>query len=146
VLACRGLAKAIGLLFVGWILFGVHWGDPLAVALIVGLLALAYAGASFLIGTWARTQEQAIATAIVVGIGAGMLGGCVYPLDVVDSTVRNVGHAVPQAWAMDGFIKLIYHQEGLLGVLPEIGVLAGFALALCGLALWRDARSVRLSQ
>jgi ABC-2 type transport system permease protein len=134
-LLCIAAGQSVGLLFVGKVLFGVHWGNPLAVGLVIGMLSLAYSGAAVLIGTWARSPEQAIATAVVVGIAAGMLGGCVYPLDVVGSTVRNAGHAVPQAWAMDAFVKLIYHQEGLSGVLPEIGALALFAVVLCAVAL-----------
>jgi ABC-2 type transport system permease protein len=128
------------------VVFGVHWGDPLAVGLVVALLALALSGASVLLGHWARTQEQAITTAVVVGLAAGMLGGCVYPLDVVDATVRGVGHAVPQAWAMDAFIKLIYHHEGLSGVVPQVGALALFAVVLCGLALRRQAAARRASR
>jgi len=134
-LLCIAIGQSIGLLLVGRVLFGVHWGNPAAVGLVIGLLALAFSGASVLIGTWARTQEQAIASAVVIGIAAGMLGGCVYPLDVVGSTVRTVGHAVPQAWAMDAFIKLIYDHEGLTAVLPEIGALAVFAVVLGALAL-----------
>ena len=139
-------AQAIGLLVLGRVLFGVHWGTPLAVGAVVTLLALALSGASVLIGTWARSQEQAIATAVVVGIAAGMLGGCVYPLDVVDSTVRAVGHVVPQAWAMDAFIKLIYHHAGFITVLPEIGALAVFAIVLCVLAVRRSTRTMLQSQ
>jgi ABC-2 type transport system permease protein len=142
-LLCVAGAQSVGLLLAGRVIFGVHWGDPLAVGLVVALLALALSGASVLVGNWARTQEQAIATSVVVGIAAGMLGGCMYPLDVVDPAVRVVGHAVPQAWAMDAFIKLIYHHEGLAGVLPEIGALAAFAAVLCGLALRLHAGAVR---
>ena len=128
-------AQSIGLLLLGRVLFGVHWGDPLAVGAVIALLALALSGASVLIGTWARSEEQAIAASVVVGIAAGMLGGCVYPLDVVGSTVRIVGHAVPQAWAMDAFIRLIYHHATFTAVLPEIGALAVFAIVLCLLAV-----------
>ena len=139
-------AQSIGLLLLGRVLFGVHWGDPLAVGAVIALLALALSGASVLIGTWARSQEQAIATAVVVGIAAGMLGGCVYPLDVVDSTVRAVGHVVPQAWAMDAFIRLIYHHAGFIRVLPEIGALAVFAVVLCGLAVRSSTRMMLRSE
>jgi ABC-2 type transport system permease protein len=141
-LLCVAVGQAVGLLAVGQVLFGVRWGDPLAIGLVIGLLALAFSGASVLLGIWARTQEQAIAASVVIGIAAGMLGGCVYPLDVVDTTVRNVGHAVPQAWAMDAFIKLIYHHDGLSAVLPEIGALALFAVVLCGLALRLYVRTI----
>ncbi len=71
-----------------------------------------------------RTEEQAISVAVVLGIVCGLLGGCMYPLDVVSPAIRVVGHFVPQAWAMDAFIKLIYDHVGLTTVLPEIGALA----------------------
>jgi ABC-2 type transport system permease protein len=134
--------QSVGLLLVGVVLFRVHWGNPLAVGLVIALLSLSYSAASVLIGTWSRTEEQAVALAVVIGIASGMLGGCLYPLDVVGSAVRAVGHVVPQAWAMDAFIKLIYHGAGFLAVLPEIGALAAFAVVLTTLAVWRYDRTV----
>jgi len=65
-----------------------------------------------------------------------------YPLDVVGPAIRAVGHAVPQAWAMDAFVKLIYDHGTLASVLPEIGVLALFAAALSALAVRAYARTV----
>ncbi len=126
--------QSLGLLFVGRILFGVHWGNPLAVGMIVALLSICYSGASVLIGTWSRTEEQAVAVSVLLGIAAGMLGGCMYPLDVVGSVIRETGHVVPQAWAMDAFIKLIYDHAAFSAVLPDIGALAVIALVLSVLA------------
>ncbi len=137
-----GVSQAIGLLLLGVVVFRVHWGNPFAIALIVLLLALSLAGLSVLIGIWAKTQEQAIALSVVVGIAFGMLGGCMYPLDVVGSVVRMVGHAVPQAWAMDAFVKLVYHHGSFVSVLPEIGALAAFGAGLCALAGWAYARTM----
>jgi ABC-2 type transport system permease protein len=134
-------AQAVGLLFVGWFLFGVHWGNPLAVGLVIALLSVSYAGASVLLGTTSRTEEHAIALSVVVGIAAGMLGGCMYPLDVVGSVMRQIGHLVPQAWAMDAFIRLIYDHDGFVAVLPEIGALAVFAVVLTALAARSYART-----
>jgi linearmycin/streptolysin S transport system permease protein len=145
-LLCLAAAQSVGLLVLGRILFGVHWGDPLAVGTVVALLALGLSGASVLVGLWARTQEQAIGAAVVIALAAGMLGGCVYPLDVVDGTVRSVGHAVPQAWAMDAFIRLIYHHAGFTAVLPEIGALAAFAVVLCALSTRLSTRLIRQGQ
>ena len=129
------IAMALGLLFVGIILFNVHWGNPLSVLLVVVLLGISIAALSVIIGTWARSQEQAIATAVIVAIIAGMLGGCVYQLDTVSTTVRQVGHIVPQAWAMDTFVKLIYDHATFTDTLPAIGALAAFAVGLSVLAV-----------
>ena len=134
--------QAIGLLVVGRLIFGVHWGNPVGVGLVLAFLAVAYAGASVLIGSWSRTEEQAVAVSVVAGIAAGMLGGCMYPLDVVGPAVRDVGHVVPQAWAMDAFVKLIYDHGSLASVLPEVGALALFALVLSTLAARVYARTM----
>ncbi len=136
------IAMALGLLFVGIILFDVHWGNPMSVLLVVVLLGICIAALSVIIGTWARSQEQAIATAVIVAIIAGMLGGCVYQLDTVSTTVREVGHIVPQAWAMDTFVKLIYDHAGFTDTLPEIGALAAFAVGLSVLAVVYYSRKV----
>ena len=100
------------------------------------------AAVAVLIGTWSRSQEQAIATAVIVAIIAGMLGGCVYQLTAVSTTVKDVGHIVPQAWAMDAFVKLISNHASFGDTLPEIGVLALFAVVLSALAVWYYSRKV----
>jgi linearmycin/streptolysin S transport system permease protein len=133
-LLVTGGTQAIGLLFIGRVLFGVHWGNPFTVFLVLLLLSLALSGASTILGSVSRSQEQAVALSVVFGIVAGMLGGCVYQLDTVSNAVREVGHVVPQAWAMDALIKMIYDQAGFMSLLPEIGALAAFAVVLNGLA------------
>jgi ABC-2 type transport system permease protein len=136
------VAMALGLLFVGIVLFNVHWGNPLSVLLVVALLGVSIAAIAVIIGTWSRSQEQAIATAVIVAIIAGMLGGCVYQLNSVSPTVNHVGHAVPEAWAMDAFVKMISGRVGFTGTLPQIGALAVFAVVLSALALWYYSRKV----
>jgi len=139
---CVAAVQSAGLLLVGRLIFGVHWGDPAGVFLVLATLSLAYSGAAALVSVRSRSEEQAISVAVVLGIVCGMLGGCMYPLDVVGPVVRAVGHVVPQAWAMDAFVNLIYHHAGLVAVLPEVGALALFAAVLGALALRAYARTV----
>ena len=136
------VSMAIGLIFVGYVLFRVHWGNPLSVFLVILLLGISVAALAVIIGTWSRSQEQAIATAVIVAIIAGMLGGCVYQLSAVSTTVKNVGHIVPQAWAMDAFVKLISDHASFGETLPDIGALAAFAVVLSVLAVWYYSRKV----
>lgn len=124
------VGQSCGLLVVGRVLFGIDWGDPVGTGLLVLALSLAAAGASVLLGTVARTTEQAIAVGTVAGIAMGMLGGCIWPLNLVGSTMRAVGHATPQAWAMDAFVGLVYGHSGLVGILPQLGVLTAMAVVL----------------
>ncbi|MFZ0249379.1 MAG: ABC transporter permease [Acidimicrobiales bacterium] len=139
---CVAAVQSLGLLVVGKLIFGVHWGNAAAVFLVLATLSLAYAGAAALVSMRSRTEEQAISLAVVLGILGGLLGGCMYSLQVVGPVVRDVGHVVPQAWAMDAFVKLIYDHDGLTAVLPEVGALAMFAFVLCALAWRAYARTV----
>ncbi|MDQ1403940.1 MAG: linearmycin/streptolysin transport system permease protein [Actinomycetota bacterium] len=130
------------LLVVGGALFGVHWGDPIALVLLVAALCVAATGAGLLLGTIVRHAEQAITIGPALGIALGMLGGCLWPLDSVGPLMRSVGHVAPQAWAMDGFIRLIYDGAGLARVGRDIAVLGLFAVALMALATWRLRESI----
>ncbi len=136
-LLVTALGQAVGLLLIGRLLFGVRWGDPLGVSLVLLGLSLALACGSMLLGTLARSPEQAVAVAVVLAIAGGMLGGCLWPLSVVGPVVAAAGHAAPQAWAMDGFVALVYGHSGLLGVLPDAAALFGFAMCFGILSIWR---------
>jgi len=143
--AVLGLMQGAGLLIVGRLVFGVRWGDPAGVLLLVVVLSLAAAGASVLLGTVARSQEQAVAVGIVLAVAFGMLGGCMWTLDGVGPLMRTIGHIGPQAWAMDAFVKLVFNHSGIVGILPDVGVLALFAIVLVGVATMR-LRSVATAE
>lgn len=127
-----GFAVVQGLIIVviGAGLFGVDWGDPLGVAVVLVLFSVVSAGAGVLLGTLARTEDQTTAIGIPAAIGLGMLGGCMWPLEVVGDTMRAVGHATPHAWAMDALVVLVFDGGGVVDIIPELAVLTGFAGAL----------------
>ncbi|MHB8318384.1 MAG: ABC transporter permease [Acidimicrobiales bacterium] len=136
------VAQSTGLIVLGDFLFKIKWGDPIATLMIVASLSLAFASASTLLGSIARTNEQAVAVGAIVALAGGMLGGCLWPLSVVNPSIAAIGDLTPQAWAMDGFIRLIYANSGILGVLPDIAILLAIALVLSVLAQWRLRRIV----
>jgi linearmycin/streptolysin S transport system permease protein len=122
---------------VGWLVFGVDWGDPVAALLLVVVFALVATGVGMLIGSVLRNAEQATSIGPLVGIGLGMLGGCMWPLAIVPAPMRAVGHLFPHAWAMDAFIALIAKGEDVAGIALQLAVLVGFAAVLLALATWR---------
>ncbi|WP_329320646.1 ABC transporter permease [Streptomyces sp. NBC_01262] len=119
---------------IGSLAFGVSWGDPLAAGLLIAVWALVGTGAGVLSGAFFRTPEQANAIGPALGIGLGMLGGCMWPLAMVPSWLRTIGHAVPQAWAVDAWTELLSRGGGVPDILRELAVLTAFAVALLALA------------
>jgi ABC-2 type transport system permease protein len=122
------------------LLFGVHWGQPIGVAAVVILYVLAAAGAGIFLGTLFRNESQAIGISLLLGLGLGALGGCMVPLEIFSPTMKRVAHITPQAWGNDAFTKLIGHGASITGILPQLGILAAYAVVLLALAAWRLRR------
>ena len=94
------LLQSMLLIGVGALIFGVSLGDPLGVALVVLAFALVCTGAGLLVGSLARNGEQALAIGIPTAIALGMLGGAMWPLEIVGSAMRTAGHATPHALSL----------------------------------------------
>jgi ABC-2 type transport system permease protein len=119
---------------IGAVLFGVDWGDPVGAAALVVAWALVGTGAGTLSGTLFRTPEQADSIAPTVGIALGMLGGCMWPLEIVPDVMQTIGHLTPHGWAVDGWIDLLSRAGGVGDIAVELAVLLGFAAVLTAIA------------
>lgn len=136
--ASVALAQSLIIVGIGAGIFGVSWGDPVAAAALVVVWSLVGAGAGMLAGTIFKTPEQCSAIGSTMGIAFGMLGGCMWPLAILSVTFRELGHIVPQAWAVDAWTAVISRGGSIVTIAPQLGVLAGFAL------VFTTAASLRL--
>ncbi len=136
------LAQALLIVVVGAVMFGVSWGNPLAAAALIGVWALVGTGAGMASGTLFRTPEQASAISPAVGIAFGMLGGCMWPLEIVPQSVRLAGHFTPHAWAVDAWVTVLSRGGGLADIAGYLAILAAYAAVLLGFASLRLSRSL----
>lgn len=123
------LLQSLVIVGIGAALFQVSWGDPVAAAALVVVWAAVGAAAGMLAGTLARTPDQATSIGPMVGIAFGMLGGCMWPLEIVPPVMQAVGHLVPHGWAVDAWIELLSRNGGVGDIARPLAVLAGFAAA-----------------
>jgi ABC-2 type transport system permease protein len=137
------LLQSAILLGLGVLSFGVDFGNPVAVAVLVVVYSVIAGAAGMLLGGIAKTPGQAVAVAVPAGIVLGMLGGTMWPLSVVGPLMSRIGHLTPQAWAMDAWNQIINDGAGLAGIATELAVLTGFAVALSALAVWALGRHAR---
>ena len=133
-------AQSALIVLVGSLVFGVTWGSPPAALLLLLLWCLVGAGAGMLAGTLFRTPEQASAIGPVIGITFAMLGGCMWPLSIVSPTMRAIGHATPQAWAVDAWTSLLSSHGTILTIWHQLGILALFAVGFFAIATVRSKR------
>jgi ABC-2 type transport system permease protein len=136
------LVQSVLIVSIAAVVFGVSWGNTPAAVLLIAAWAFVGAGAGMLAGTLFRTPEQATSIGPAIGIVLAMLGGCMWPLAMVSSVMRRVGHVTPQAWAVDAWTKLLAQHGTLTSIAADLAALAAFAAALLGLATARLRRSL----
>ena len=141
-LARLGVALTQGLFIMigSSLVFGVRWGDPLGAAAIFILFALGASGTAMLMGSVLRNEQQAGGIGVVLGIGLGAFGGAMVPLSVMEMfspTLYRIAHVTPHAWGIEAFETLILHGGTIADILPELGVLAAFAVVVYALGAWR---------
>jgi ABC-2 type transport system permease protein len=131
------LVQGAYIMVVTLVAFGVDWGDPLGALLILVAFSAVGAGAAMLMGSLFSNVQQAGGVAVVLSLGLAALGGAMVPIELFSPTLQRVAHLTPHAWAIDGFAELVRRDGTVTDIIPELGVLALFAVVLLTLAGWR---------
>lgn len=119
-------------------LLGVDYArEPVAVLLLAVTMSLWTASLGLLIGTLAKTEEQAVIFSLIPMFILSGLGGAWMPLEVTGKAFQTVGHLLPTAWAMDGIQNIIVRGLGLGSALLPAGIMLAYAVVLFALAVWR---------
>ena len=113
----------------GILVMKLNWGrEPLALFVILLASALAAAAFGTTMGTFIKTEGQASGLSIMFGMVFALMGGCWYPLELFPAAIQNAVKVLPTTWAMQGLLDLVLRGGGLMDILPEAGVLLGFAV------------------
>ncbi len=124
----------------GALVLGVRFGDqPLAILPVMVAYVACVTALSLALTTILRTDMQAQGIILFISLTLAPLGGAWWPLEIVPSWMRTIGHISPVAWAMDGYRSVIFYSGGLAEVLIPVSVLAvaGAALFAFGAARFR---------
>ncbi len=124
------------------LLFGVDWGNLGLALLVVVVFGLVAAGAAMVLGSVVDNDAAASGVGVGVGLVMGALGGAMYPIELFPDTLRTVAHVTPHAWAGQALAEVQRHGAGLVDILPELGVLLGYAAVLLLVGAWLLRRSL----
>jgi ABC-2 type transport system permease protein len=108
-------------------------------ALILVSLALAAAanGLGLLVAALGKSEAQVNSLSVLLAVTLAALGGMMVPAFVMPGFMKTLSLFTPHAWALAGYHDAIIRGLGLREVLPETGVLLGFAALFFAGALWR---------
>jgi ABC-2 type transport system permease protein len=132
------LFEAALMIGAGVLLYHVPWGqDPLGVVMIVASYGLAATGLGVMMSTIARTRGQLSAVTAVLSTALAMLGGCYWPIDIVNESMRLVSRFTPTGWAMAALVDLVVRNHGAAGAVQPALVLSLFAAVFLSVGLLR---------
>jgi ABC-2 type transport system permease protein len=124
------------------LIFDMPLGESfLGLVLVTISMGLAATGLGMLVAALAKTDRQADTTGTLLGFILAGLGGCISFGAVAiykgGGTMQQISNFIPHAHALRGYDALLVQGKGLADVMPEVGILLGFALVFLLVAAWR---------
>jgi ABC-2 type transport system permease protein len=124
------------------LMFGVQWGDPLAVLALVLAAVFGAVGWGMMITSMVKTPGQVSAIGAAIMLTFGILGGTFINTENMPEWFRVVTKITPNAWGVDGFTTLAL-GGGLREILtPIIALLIMGALLFTVAALLFNRRGM----
>jgi ABC-2 type transport system permease protein len=124
------------LIAAGVTIFRVQLGDhPTALIPVILSFAFFCGAIGLLCGVVFKTEQQVVATGIVVTMALSALGGCWWPLEVVPQTFKTIALSTPSYWAIQGIYDVMVFGKSWADVMPECAVLVGFGAVFTAIAV-----------
>ncbi|GAB4553271.1 MAG: ABC transporter permease [Anaerolineae bacterium] len=126
------------IMIVAGALLGVKWGDPLGVLAVVLIFTLCVTALGLMLSTFFKTVGQAAGMTTLIPMILAPLGGAWWSLDLMPQAMQTVGRIIsPIAWSQEAFSKMIFYGDGLVDILPQLGVLLIFTAVYFAIGVLR---------
>lgn len=122
-----GIIQMAVLVLGGKYLIGIDWGNSTAgIMLVVTVFVFAVTSLGLMLSGIVKTQAQLGAMAPVILTSTSMLGGCMWPLEIVNNKVLLfLAELTPQKWAIQGMEEIAAKGMGFeAAIIPSIVLFA----------------------
>jgi ABC-2 type transport system permease protein len=125
-----GVIQLSVLILGGKYLFNIDWGSSiLGIIMIAGTFVFTITALGLLLSGIVKTYSQLSAITPVVLTSTAMLGGCMWPLDIINSKVLlTIANFVPQKWAVEGMEKIAVAGYGFEAAIMPSVILLGMGM------------------
>ncbi|TET97419.1 MAG: ABC transporter permease [Anaerolineales bacterium] len=134
-----GIIFLFGSVVLGWFGFTpISLGsDGLALILAAIVIAFCSSAMGILIASLAHTEGQIGGLSSLLLWGLAIVGGSIIPTFIMDRILGPLPKIAPHYWANRALNDVMLRNLTLLDVLPEMGILLGFAALFIVIGLWR---------
>jgi len=132
------LLQLVMIIFFTAVFYRVNWGNSLlGIIIMIFSSVLAFSGLSTLLASLTKSEEQIGNIGPALAMIFGFLGGGMWPAFAFPDWLNMVSKITPNRWAIDGFLKLMYQEGGVILIIPEVLVLLGMATVFFSLGIFR---------
>jgi ABC-2 type transport system permease protein len=119
----------------GWLVFDLELAGRLAgIAAMAVPTALACSAFGLVLAAVCRTRKQLVAMSNLVILSISALGGSMFPRFLMPEAIQKASLVAFNAWALEGFLDVLWRDRGLASILPEIAVLLAWTALFFAIA------------
>ncbi len=128
-----GVGILMGLSIIG------NFGLAFLILLIIGICCM---GIGMILGTLAKTEDQATGIPWIFIVPGAMVSGAWFPAEQMPSVIKGIAGALPFLHAIDASRDVITKGASLTGILPDLYWLVGWTVALFAIGIVVFRRSM----
>lgn len=126
-----GVFQLVVMVLSGQFLFGISWGEHVGLVLGIGTLYIGVMTTmSLFIVSLVKTMAQLGSLSPIILTGMGMLGGCMWPLEIITSKpLLMLANITPHKWAISAIEGAVIYGRIDQNTWLSVGVLASMGIA-----------------
>ncbi|GAU76286.1 ABC transporter permease [Fusibacter sp. 3D3] len=120
-----GAFQIVIMILCGKFIFGIQWGEQVGLILVIGIMYIfTMTSLSFFIVSLVKNMTQLGAISPIILTGMGMLGGCMWPLEIINSKILlSLASLTPHKWAISGIESLMITGHVSKQMVSSLGIL-----------------------
>jgi ABC-2 type transport system permease protein len=139
-----GFFNILVMVYGGKYLFHIDWGkSDIGILIVLAAFIFTITCLGLFIASFFKTMQQLSAIVPVISVSTSMLGGCMWPLEIVQSkALLFIANLTPQKWALEGVSDLIMYGQGIDSIVRPVLVLLlmGTIYLVLGIRLTRRSK------
>ena len=139
-----GFVQVAGMILLGQYLFGIDWGNNIgAIMIVAAAFVFCVTSLGLFMTSFVKTMQQLGALAPIVLTSTAMIGGCMWPLDIIENKVLLfLAELTPQKWGLITIEKMVVYNYGIDVIIVPVIVLVGMGLVYLALGISRLRRAI----
>lgn len=123
-----GWIQSAVLILVSRYVFHVNWGSsPLGLIMLFSSYLLAIIGLGSALSSFVKTRAQLSALTAIIVMPTSLIGGCMWPREVMPDLMLKISNFVPQTWILKGMTDLVSRGSDIGSVYVPTIILLIFA-------------------